>query len=106
MKRSLSAPRAAHVDDVLEHVDRRGEEGQGDDEPLPALQPGSLVERPPAPQDRPGGDRVAGDQHTVGEQRRPRLAEVVATAADPRGEAGIGTGELRALVEVGARGGS
>ncbi len=90
-------------DDVLEHVDRRGEERQGDHEPFPALQAGSLVERPPAPQDPTGGDRVAGDQHTVGEQRRPRLAEVVAATADPLGEAGVGTGELRALVEVGTR---
>ena len=88
------------------NVDRRGDEGQGDHEPFPALEAGRLVERPPAAQDPAGGDRVAGDQHTIGEQRRPCLAEIVATAADPLGQASVGTGELRALMEVSARGGS
>ena len=103
---SVVGPQGDPRHHVLDDVDRRRDERQGDDETLPALQSRRLVQRPPAAQDPAGGDRVPGDQHTVGKQRRPRLAEVVPAVADPLVEPSMGTRELRALVEVGARGGS
>ena len=83
MKRRSSVPSAAHVTMFSSTSIAAVRKGRATTSRSAALQAGSLVERPPPPQDPAGGDRVAGDQHTVGEQRRPRLAEVVATAADP-----------------------